>query len=441
MKQHNLKLLETFVGAGGSHWGFKEKGFKTVYAIDNDPDMITAFNLNNPELDKSVSVCKNIREVSLQEIYRVTGLKKGELDVMFGGIVCCGFSLAGVRDPSDERNTLYKEQLRLVKGLMPKISIIENVPAMKNFLILQNGANENLKKRVQYIHQKIEDFMGIKAERRKKGLDLNEDEKKEYLDIREERKKLAKIVKIHSVNVIDDIFNKYREMGYQPFARNLNSAWYGAATARTRLIIVAVRNDLGVKFNFPKITHWNKGGNRVDIFKENKNNGIPCEMLEEKLEKFVTVREALKQLDLSMINNSKNDRENIPMNHAKNSIERFSYIPQGKNIVDVLDKVPEHLRISRFYSRGCTMRLDPDKPSPTLVPGHSNFPVHPFDNRSITVREAAVITGFPVDYKFHGNHTKRCLQVGNAVPPSLSRAVAREVKKTLRNYYNECNNF
>lgn len=46
------------------------------------------------------------------------------------------------------------------------------------------------------------------------------------------------------------------------------------------------------------------------------------------------------------------------------------------------------------------MRLNGNQPSPTLVPGHSNFPVHPKYHRSITVREAATITGFPLNYKF-----------------------------------------
>ena len=77
------------------------------------------------------------------------------------------------------------------------------------------------------------------------------------------------------------------------------------------------------------------------------------------------------------------------------------------------------------------MRLSGDKPSPTLVPGHSNFPVHPKEDRSITVREAATITGFPNDYKFFGTHSKRCEHVGNAVPPLLAQAIARECNKTF----------
>ena len=69
------------------------------------------------------------------------------------------------------------------------------------------------------------------------------------------------------------------------------------------------------------------------------------------------------------------------------------------------------------------------------MPGHSNFPVHPKEHRRITVREAATITGFPLNYKFFGNHSKRCEHVGNAVPPPLARALAQSCKKVLDNYY------
>ena len=113
-------------------------------------------------------------------------------------------------------------------------------------------------------------------------------------------------------------------------------------------------------------------------------------------------------------------------------IERFSYIPKGKNFVDVMKSAPKHLHISKFYSRGCTMRLDDNLPSPTLVPGHSNFPVHPYEHRSISVREAATITGFPTNYKFFGNHTKRCEQVGNAVVIQMAYALAQSCKKILK---------
>lgn len=102
-----------------------------------------------------------------------------------------------------------------------------------------------------------------------------------------------------------------------------------------------------------------------------------------------------------------------------------------------MDEVPEHLKISNFYSHGATMRLDGNDLSPTLVPGHSNFPIHPKYHRSITVREAASITGFPLEYKFFGNHTKRCEHVGNAVPPPLAKALSKQCIVFLDKYYNK----
>ena len=125
------------------------------------------------------------------------------------------------------------------------------------------------------------------------------------------------------------------------------------------------------------------------------------------------------------------------MNHAPKTVERFKLIPEGDNIANHMDSVPDELKISKFYSRGNTMRLNGNALSPTLVPGHSNFPVHPTEHRSITVREAATITGFPLDYKFIGSHSKRCEEVGNAVPPAMSSAISKEVIKVLEQYYNK----
>jgi len=141
------------------------------------------------------------------------------------------------------------------------------------------------------------------------------------------------------------------------------------------------------------------------------------------------------ETDLSQLNLIHEDKDNESMNHAKKTVDRFKYIKEGGNITDVMDELPNELKISSFYSRGNTMRLHMDKLSPTLVPGHSNFPVHPKEHRSITVREAAVITGFPMDYKFFGNHSKRCEHVGNAVPPPLASAIAKECANLLNEYY------
>ncbi len=71
-------------------------------------------------------------------------------------------------------------------------------------------------------------------------------------------------------------------------------------------------------------------------------------------------------------------------------------------------------------------RLEPGE-ARTLIAGHRAMPVHPKLHRTISVREAAVIQGFPPDYFFCGPRAEQPLQVANAVPPPLAAAVAREI--------------
>jgi DNA (cytosine-5)-methyltransferase 1 len=65
--------------------------------------------------------------------------------------------------------------------------------------------------------------------------------------------------------------------------------------------------------------------------------------------------------------------------------------------------------------------------APTLIAGHRALPVHPDLDRTISVREAALVQGFPLDYFFCGSRTHQPLQVANAVPPPLAEAVARHL--------------
>jgi DNA (cytosine-5)-methyltransferase 1 len=213
---------------------------------------------------------------------------------------------------------------------------------------------------------------------------------------------LLKNIEKHKYSVMDDIKSEYERLGYTFYEKILQTDKYGGYTNRKRIIMVAVRNDIETVYEFPP--------------ELNTSN---------------TLNDALNLIDYTGINRAEVDEDNKSMKHNKKTVDRFKLIPEGQNIADVVDELPDELKISAFYSRGNTQRLDRHKPAPTLVPGHSNFPIHPWEHRSITVREAATITGFPIDYKFHGSHTSRCIQIGNAVPVHLAYAVALSVKKLL----------
>lgn len=423
-KNNKYTIFETFVGAGGSHIGFKKNGFITRYVNDFSKDAMETLLINNPEIkDTAIIDTASIVDVNPKEILEKSGLKVGDLDVLFGGIVCKGFSLAGERSPNDERNYFYHKQLEFVSVAKPKISIIENVPCIKIAEVLSSNTPKLLRNKVDEIWQDLENYKGEKANLRKKGLIDDAFEEKGKL-LRKNKDDLMETLrnKGYLKSVFTDIIKLYNKIGYKVYSNLLNSACYGAATKRERMIIVAVRNDIDIEFKFPLATHGNDDFKKKYPYLYSNNN---------KYRNVMTINDALSKIDY----NDKTDYDNIPMNHSKKTIERFKLIPEGDSIANHMDKVPDELKISKSYSRGNTMRLNGNSLSPTLVPGHSNFPVHPKENRSITVREAATITGFPIDYKFIGSRTKRCEQVGNAVPPDMSSAIARETVKLLDEFY------
>ena len=416
-------IFETFVGAGGSHLGFMQENFRTIYVNDFIDDCLKTLVYNNPNLLEEGAFVDNtsIIDIDPHELRKQLNVNAKEIDVFFGGVVCKGFSLAGERNPIDERNYLYHAQLALVKEFLPKISIIENVPGILNAKVYVGDDSDGIRTEITKLWQELENYKGRKAALRKTN-SITPEFEKEGKDLR--KKKAALLKRIESsdnyVSVVDDIKNIYDKLGYNVHVNVLNSAWFGSSTKRERVIIVAIRKDVEDIFEYPMPLYMDK-----NIYRSN----LPVSCLS--LPKPKTVNDALDQIDYG----NKDDTDNIPMNHGAKTIARFKYIPEGDNIANHMDKVPDELKISKFYSRGATMRLNGDEPSPTLVPGHSNFPVHPKEHRSITVREAATITGFPLDYKFFGTHSKRCEHVGNAVPPQLARAIAKQCIKVLDNYY------
>jgi DNA (cytosine-5)-methyltransferase 1 len=417
-------IFETFVGVGGSHLGFKNNDFESRYVNDFCHEAIESLLINNPEIAKTAIVDEtSIVDVNPKEILEKAGMEQGELDVLFGGIVCKGFSLAGERSPNDERNYFYHKQLEIVKVAKPKISIIENVPGIQTAKVLSQETPREISERVDKVWQSLENYKGEKANLRKLNKITPEFEEKGK-QLRKDKEALLQELKKNGYmkSVYKDILDLYEQLGYTVYAHPVNSACYGAATKRERIIIVAVRNDINIEYEFPEAICGD----------ETLKKKYPYLYVDGHHYKPVkTVNDALAEIDYS----NKKDVDNIPMNHSAKTVERFKYIPEGDNIANHMDKVPDELKISRFYSRGNTMRLNGNDASPTLVPGHSNFPVHPREHRSITVREAATITGFPVSYKFVGSHTKRCEEVGNAVPPPLSTAIAGKAKELLDKYY------
>ncbi len=123
--------VDLFSGCGGLTQGLKQAGFEVAGAVEIDPLAVETYEANH------TGVCvwpSDIRDLSVSEVKRRLGIRKGQLDLLAGCPPCEGFSsmrtLNGSKKVEDDRNDLIFEFLRFVEGLRPKAVMMENVPAL-----------------------------------------------------------------------------------------------------------------------------------------------------------------------------------------------------------------------------------------------------------------------------------------------------------------------
>lgn len=122
-----FSVISTFAGCGGSSLGYIMAGGKIKVAIEWEPKATKIYKSNH----KNTTVIEgDIAEVTLEQLFRITKLAPGELDLLDGSPPCQGFSRCGTRKLEDPRNSLFKEYVRLLQGLQPKTFVMENVPAL-----------------------------------------------------------------------------------------------------------------------------------------------------------------------------------------------------------------------------------------------------------------------------------------------------------------------
>jgi DNA (cytosine-5)-methyltransferase 1 len=208
---------------------------------------------------------------------------------------------------------------------------------------------------------------------------------------------------------LEVLLSRFRAAGYSQIeARILNAADYGVPQLRKRLLIIG--NLTGHIIPWPKRKFFAKP--------------------EEWQDPYRTVGEVIS--DLATIVSLKKFTCHVPMNHKPLLVERYNYIPEGGRL-DV-DALPAHLKSGyrttevKNYSH-VFKRLHRDRPATTMVPGHNAFPIHPWLNRALTVREAARIQTFPDEVEFLGPRQEQCIQVGNAFPPLLAEIIGNNIKK------------
>ena len=213
--------------------------------------------------------------------------------------------------------------------------------------------------------------------------------------------------------LVTEVVRELRDVGYPTVEhRILDAADYGVPQRRRRLVLIATRTGC--------IVPWP----RRKFFAEPQDWQRP----------FRTVNETI--ADLADEKSYSRYTCHVPMNHLPMQVERFRRIPEGGKL-DV-EALPPELRRGYRTSQVRNFshvfkRLDRNKPSLTLVPGHNAFPIHPWLDRSLTVREAARLQTFPDEVELIGAREDQCIQVGNAFPPLLAELIANNLLKAESN--------
>lgn len=225
------------------------------------------------------------------------------------------------------------------------------------------------------------------------------------------------LLSAHKGEYVSAIVSYFQENGYRTEYRVINAADYGAPQLRKRFILIGTRTDLVIPF--PKAKYF--------------------EAPESYQKPYRTVGEVITDLaDDTTFGQFKN--HNAPKHNAVVT-ERFSYIKEGDKM-DV-EALPEHLRLGTKTGKPVAnfshvfRRLDRNKPSSTIVPGHNALPVHPFLNRTLTIREAARIQTFPDYFEFSGPIINQCLQVGNAFPCIVAQTFGERLRTIVNKDWKE----
>lgn len=207
-----------------------------------------------------------------------------------------------------------------------------------------------------------------------------------------------------------EIIRLFEGLGYRVDCKILNAADYGVAEIRKRVFFIG--NRLGVPNKFPDKTH--------DKFSFSTISG-------KKINGWIRLCDVIDDLPTLSAGEQSDVPNHQAMKHTSQMLKKMAYVRNGGS----RDQIPMDIRPKTGDARKY-IRYDPKSPS-FCITGDMRKVFHYSQNRALTVRELARIQSFPDDFIFVGSKTSQQQQVGNAVPPLLSQAIAKTIKEVLGN--------
>jgi DNA (cytosine-5)-methyltransferase 1 len=358
--------IDLFAGAGGMSLGFELAGFQVKAAVEYDPIHAATYKFNYPF---STVICRSVSDLSGPEIISQANLGN-DVDLVFGGAPCQGFSLIGKRFLEDPRNHLVYDFVRLVAEIRPKYFVFENV----------------------------------------KGLTVG-----------------------HHKQFLTELIREFQNRGYQVQEdyKVLNAADYGVPQERQRLFLFGARKGLKLP-EYPKATHARTQESKLALTPtvwEAIGDLPEADGYPELVERDWIVTEFGTASKYALPLRQKKDargREllssSLRTTHTEASIKRFR------------DTIPGKVEtVSRFLKLDANGQCNTIRAGTATDHGAFSAPrpIHPISPRVITVREAARLHSYPDWFRFHVTKWHGFRQVGNSVPPLLAQAVANELAKVL----------
>jgi DNA (cytosine-5)-methyltransferase 1 len=203
--------------------------------------------------------------------------------------------------------------------------------------------------------------------------------------------------------------SKLEKAGYMVRSRIYNFAGFGLPQERFRAVMLALRKP----FNMPEPPFGH--------------------------ERYVTVRDAIGHLrPLKAGEVDSKDVMHIVSKHRPETVDILRKVPKdgGNRPVGVGPACLDRARASHGGYTDVYGRLAWDKPALTITarcrtPSCGRF-AHPEQNRGLSVREAALLQGFPPNYQFEGPFDDKYKQIGNAVPPVVAMHFAEHILMRLK---------
>lgn len=228
--------------------------------------------------------------------------------------------------------------------------------------------------------------------------------------------------------VISELRKRFREIGYKINDEILLASDYGVPQKRNRFFMVG--NRLNIDFTFPE-----KFKKKVNI--KQAISDLPSLKNGSLIDKLPYKKGKASEYAKLMRRNSKVATQNYVSKNRDYVIERYKYIDVGENWQSIPPELMTNYSNTSNCHSGIYRRLHPEKPSVVIANYRKNMLIHPFEDRGLSVREAARIQSFPDDFIFKGTLSEQQQQIGNAVPPLLAKAIFDQIIKLTKEKLNE----